>query len=183
MKRLITVALVVCMIVCVVSCGKPKTDNPPVETPVVTPPQEPTEKLMDITVYFPDDNMMYLHPVVRTVDVADGVYKVVAENVISGPEEGSSYVKPIRGDVKVLSAELDTATGVCTLDLSEDFAKNNTGGTTREIMAVYSLVDSLCELDGVKSVKINIAGETNPEFGGHFSLELPFEKQESYIRE
>lgn len=183
MKKLISVALIVCLALCVISCGKSQTVPPKnVVVPVEPAPEKPVEQTMDITVYFPDNNMMYLHPETKTVIASDNIYKDVAECVIFGPAADSLNIKPIKGEVKVLSAMLDNNTGICTIDLSKEFADNNTGGTTREIMAVYSLVNSLCELDGVKSVKINIEGEINPQFGGHFSLENPFEKQESYVQ-
>lgn len=188
MKRLIAVVLMVCMAVCVISCGKPESKRN-VDVPV--PEFEmPKGKLMNVTLYFPDDNMMYLHPVEKTIDVSDNLYfgteavcKKVAEAVIIGPSSDSQYVSPVSGFVRVIDVDFNNVTNICTINLSKEFAENNTGGSTKEIMAIYSLVNSLCEIDGVTSVKINIEGNTNAEFGGHFTLEHPFAKETSYIED
>lgn len=130
-----------------------------------------------VTLYFSDENVMYLCPETRKIKTTDeNLCKTVTEEVIKGPET-ADLIKPVSGDVKVLSAK--TENKVCTIDLSKEFAKYNVGGSARESMAIYSIVSSLCALDGVDSVKINIDGNSNPDFGGHFSLDEPLTPEET----
>lgn len=130
-----------------------------------------------VTLYFSDENVMYLCPESRTIKTDDeNLCKAVAQEVIKGPKS-RGLLKTVSGDVKVLSAK--TKDNVCTIDLSEEFSAYNVGGSTKETMAVYSIVSSLCALDGIDSVKINIDGNQNPDFGGHFSLDAPLTPEES----
>ena len=62
-------------------------------------------------------------------------------------------------------------------------ATYNTGGTTKETMALYSIVNTLCGIDGIEKVKINIDGNENPDFGGHFDLSEPLEADLSLIND
>lgn len=130
-----------------------------------------------VTLYFSDENVMYLCPETRTIKTDDeNLCKTVAEEVIKGPKS-RDLIKTVSGDVKVLSAK--TADKICTIDLSEEFSTYNVGGSAKETMAIYSIVSSLCALDGIDSVKINIDGNPNPDFGGHFSLDAPLTPEES----
>ncbi len=129
-------------------------------------------------VYFVSENLE-LASEMREVYV-DEKEKYIAQEVINGPND-PTLTKPIDGDVKVLSAQTDE-NGVCTIDLSKEFAEENTGGTLRESLAIYALVNSLCEIDYIKEVKINIEGNEEFEFGGHFDFSDTFEYDWNMIR-
>ena len=48
-------------------------------------------------------------------------------------------------------------------------------------MTLYAIVNSLCELENVKSVQILVNGENGVEFG-NYVLDIPYEKNESVIK-
>lgn len=124
-----------------------------------------------VTLYFPDSESMYLEREIREIEVDESIEKSILLEVFKGPYDENMHPS-ISGDVKVLSVK--SKSGVCTVDLSSEFAECNTGGSTREHMAIMSIVNSLCALENVEKVKINIEGETDPDFGGHFTLAEPF---------
>ncbi len=127
----------------------------------------------EITLYFPDNEALYLYPEVRIVEQGEEVIeKVVIEELVKGPQSGK-LTSALVGGFEVLS--VNTENGTCTIDLSEEFSVKNAGGSSQETFAVFAIVNSLCELDGIDNVKININGNENAEFGGHFMLDLPFE--------
>lgn len=162
MKKVISIALCLILACLLLGCSCDKAEGEKFETKV----------------YFVSENLE-LAAETREVFVEERE-KCIAQEVIKGPnDEGLS--KPINGDVKVLSARTD-ADGVCTIDLSKEFAEENTGGTLRESLAIYALVNSLCELDYVKEVKINIDGDEEFEFGGHFDFSDTFEYDWNMIR-
>lgn len=138
-----------------------------------------TEKT--VTVYFPDENVMYVEGeerVIKGENEVDFVKAVFAE-ILKGPE--SERLNPsLRGDVKLLSVNVDK--GICTVDLSEEFALYNTGGSAMESMAIYSIVNSVCSLEGIDKVKINIEGNSEAEFGGHFYMGEPFEPDVDLVK-
>ena len=75
-------------------------------------------------------------------------------------------------DIKLLSAE--TKDGVCFVNFSADFISKISGGTTQENLALYSIVNSLCELDKVNKVQILVEGK-KPASLGSVDLSQPFE--------
>lgn len=180
MKKLLIIFTALLCITVICSC-KPKdtvTKDPSV-------PQESTEAeenliTKNVTFYFPDEDVMYLCPEVIPVTVSrDILVESVVCAVINGPV--SKELRPsVSGNVQVLSVSVDD--GLCTVDLSKEFSEYNTGGTTKETMAVYSLVNTLCGLDEIQKVKINIDGNESPDFGGHFDLSEPFEADLTLIK-
>ncbi len=126
---------------------------------------------IEVRLYFPDAEFMYLEPELRSVEKGESIEKNIVKEIIKGPQN-PELNKSVSGEVKVLSAK--TEEGICTVDLSEEFSKFNTGGTTKESMAVMSIVYSLCSIEGIEGVKINIDGDYNAPFGGHFTLDEPF---------
>jgi len=135
-----------------------------------TKKEERVEKI-EVTLYFPDENVMNLEKETREIEVEESVEKSVLLEVFKGPRN-EKLIPSVRGDIKIISTE--TENGICIVNLSSEFTKNNTGGSAQESMAIMSIVKSLCEIEGIDKVKINIEGDENPEFGGHFSLEEPF---------
>lgn len=135
------------------------------------------KRATEVKLYFPDENMD-LGIETRVVD-GENIAATVVEEIVKGPLQ-SGLTASVTGDVRVLSAEI--AQGVCTVDLSGEFRTYNTGGTMTESIAIYSIVNSLCSLDGVDKVKINIEGETEAEFGGHFYLGDKFEFEVKMVR-
>ncbi|MBQ2940908.1 MAG: GerMN domain-containing protein [Clostridia bacterium] len=125
----------------------------------------------EVALYFPDKDVMNLEKEVREIDIRGSIEKSILHELMKGPE--SEELNPsLYGNITVISVA--TKDGLCTIDLSSDFTEYNTGGSTKEYMAIMSIVKSLCELEGIERVKINIEGEENPQFGGHFTLEEPF---------
>lgn len=117
-----------------------------------------------ITLYFANADGTKLVPEERQVELKEGENAETAaiRAIIEGPSS-SSLVPTVSADTQLLSAE--TREGVCFVNLSRTFYENNTGGTSRETMAVYSIVNSLCALPDVREVRFLIEGETHETFG------------------
>lgn len=174
MKKIMCVLISVILAFLVSACGC--VNNAPVAP---TDAAKVTKKTVNI--YFPDENVMYFKAEERVIEGADDIdyAEAIIKEILKGPV--SEKLNPaIRGDVKVLSIAIDE-NGLCTLDLSKEFETYNTGGSAMESMAIYSVVNSLCELDSIEKVKINIDGEENAEYGGHFLLDEPFEPDKNLI--
>ena len=194
MKKFILLLTAICLSFMLVSCVNTKiSDNIPEkpdatdtqteneadvpETDVVPEPQKVT-----LTLYFPDNDALYLHPELREVDVEDEqlLANIVLEELFKGPTY-ENLSPALDGEDMILSVKVED--GLCTVDFTEDFKLLNSGGTTRETFAIGSIVNSLCELDGIEQVKINIGGNERSEFGGHFTLDAPFLPQTDLVAE
>jgi len=163
----------------------PVKNEPPVEDDkivsedVIKPVGDLTEKIT-LTLYFPDSDALYLYPEQREIEVHPDELLAprVLEELFKGPQ--NEDLSPSL-DGKELVLSVSVGEGLCTVDFKEDFALLNSGGSARETFAIGSIVNSLCELEGIEKVKINIGGNTDAAFGGHFTLEAPFSPQRDLI--
>lgn len=157
-----------------------KEDESAVNEIVPDVPEEPEFETVSLTLYFPDNDALYLHKEERVVEVKKGEFlaPVVLDELFKGPavENHSPCL-----DGKDLVNSVSVNDGVCTVDFKQDFAILNSGGSARETFVIGSIVNSLCNLEGIDSVKINIGGDDNAAFGGHFTLEAPFSPQTDLI--
>ena len=181
MKKLSLVILILALIFCLASCKVHDVTMDVIsDVKADETVEESNTEIVTLTLYFPDNDVLYLHPETREVEINKGEHlaPVVLEELFKGPV--SENLSPsLDGEDLVLSVSVGE--GVCTVDFHDDFTLLNSGGTARETFAIGSIVNSLCELDGIEQVKINIGGNTNAEFGGHFTLEAPFSSQKDLI--
>ena len=159
MKKVIAMVVILCLVFVFSACNVVKKIEP-----------------VSVKLYFLDDNM---NLAMETREVtAENTWKAIVEEVVKGPTV-TGLSPAVNGEVKVLSAEI--VDGVCVVDLSEEFRTYNTGGSLTESLAIYSIVNSLCK-NGAENVKINIEGDTEADFGGHFYLGDTFELESNMIR-
>ncbi len=140
--------------------------------------EKETPKELKTMLYFADSNIMNLIAEERTLDITEGAELAVARAVIEGPLS-ENLVGLIPSDTSVNSAECDDF-GTCIIDLNEEFC-NFTSGTSMETLALLSLVNSLCALDSVDEVKINIEGNESAFFG-HYSLEETYKSDMTLVK-
>ena len=147
-------------------------DNPPapIDEPVNVPVDEVKTEIVTLTLYFPDNDALYLHPEKREVEISKGqlLEEVVVSELFKGPE--SEELSQCLSGENLVNSIVTDAEGNCVVDFKRDFILLNTGGSTRESFAMGSIVNSLCELENVNSVAITFDGESNVEFG-HYLLE------------
>lgn len=132
-----------------------------------------------ITLYFSDENGDNLAAEVRKIKVPKGevMEKLVVSELLEGPKNGKN-LQVIPSGTKIISVE--TKEGVCFVNLSKEFINKHPGGTSAEIMTVYSIVNSLTELVNVNKVQFLIDGEIKELFN-HIVINEPLERDTSYI--
>ena len=69
--------------------------------------------------------------------------------------------------------------GLCTVNFSNEF--NTAVEGVMPDTSIYAVVNTLCELNGVTSVKINIAGDTQSYYLDTIDLSQSFQKREDLI--
>ncbi|WP_352401101.1 GerMN domain-containing protein [Anaerotignum sp.] len=98
--------------------------------------------------------------------------RTILEQLIAGPKEVGNYAT-IPTETKIMDVTT-TSDGVCYVNLSQEFVSKHNGGSTGELLTIYSIVNSLCELENVKKVQFLIEGEKMQSFKGHIDFSTPF---------
>lgn len=106
-------------------------------------------------------------------------YQIV-EQLIEGPDDskGDNFQQTIPADTKI--KDIKTEEGICYVNLSRDFIKKK--GSISEPIIIYSVVNSLTELEGVKKVQFLIEGEKINEYNGDLDFSKPFERNTDLIK-
>lgn len=178
-KRLFIVLIVILIILIIVlAVLKWRSKEEVAIQTEITPLEEITdeqERQTMISLYFINPESNTLVPEARRVDaktLLENPYKVMVELLIEGPKN-DKLVASIPGGTKVNNAELKNS--VVVLDLSKEFIDNQTGDAEIVSLSIYSIVNTLTELNEVNCVKILIDGEENIKFNNmDLSLEGEF---------
>lgn len=134
----------------------------------------------NLTIYFANKEGTRLVPTTVEAVVGNGisVEKLVVERLIAGPSTSTRGVyDTIPKDTKLISVSSDD--GVCYVNLSEEFLKPRPDVT--EMVSLYSIVNSLCELPGITKVQFSINGDTEKTFLEDITFAVPFEKNTELI--
>jgi len=143
----------------------------------ITPLEEVTEeqeRQTMISLYYTNIEGNSLAPEARRVDVKELIenpYKTLVEFLIQKPKNeklGSSIPEGTRVNNAVLE------NGVVKIDLSKEFIENQKGDIQKANLSIYSIVNTLTELNEVNSVKILIDGEEGKSFN---NIDLKLDKE------
>lgn len=137
-----------------------------------------TSKTVSLSLYFPDKNAVNLVGEQRTSTLVDNsLEKTVVLELVKGPVS-KELISTIPAETKVISVE--TKDGICFVNLSEEFITKHGQGSAAEGFTVYSIVNSLTELEGVNSVQFLIEGKKVDTLK-HMLLDSPYTRNEEYI--
>ncbi len=133
-----------------------------------------------VSLYFNQKDTNMLIPEARSIDVKELVknpYNVLVNLLIEGPKS-EKLEKVIPDGTKVNKIEIKDE--IIYLDLSKEFIENHKGGAEAESRTVYSIVNTLTQLNEVEAVKILIDGKEDAAFKDNLiSFKNPFVKQEN----
>ena len=163
---------------------KPNTSNKNLNNEIIeyTPQQELSDdeiRKTIISLYFKNIETNSLIAEAKCIDVKDlskEPYTYLINLLIAGPEN-EKLESAIPEGTKVNSCTLKGNT--LHVDLSKEFIDNAPSGIEEESMIIYSIVNTLTELNEVSSVKFLINGEENKSFkDGKISFKETFVKND-----
>lgn len=131
-----------------------------------------TSETREIVLYFPRRDSESLYKEKRTVKVTDQqpVEQYIINELISGPQD--DMLNPSLGkDTTLLS--VDTYEDICFVNFKSNFIEKNSGNGDKEKMAVYSIVNTLTELENIKRVQFLVDGKKAEQFGS-MNIKNPF---------
>jgi len=109
---------------------------------------------------------------------AEAPAKPALEELISGePPEGFNHPLPKGTQLRGVSV----TDGVAIADFSGELVSDFQGGSDNEGVAVYSIVNTLTSLPGVKRVRILVDGKSIDSIGGHLDVSGPLSADEELV--
>ncbi len=136
-----------------------------------------------IFLYFSDSEGEYLIGEKREIFKSDEVEEEAEETVnelIKGPK--GKLIRTLPPQTKLLSVELGEG-GVAKVNFNKAFSKDHPGGSSAEMMTLYSVVNSLTlNFPHIKRVQILVEGKTAETIAGHLSLKKPVSSNRNLIR-
>ena len=103
--------------------------------------------------------------------------KTILEQLIAGPLE-KGYYPTVPADTKIRDVTT-TKDGICYVNLSQDFLTKTATANINDVVTVYSIVNSLCELEEVDKVQFLMEGEKIEDYKGVLDFSTPFTAVES----
>lgn len=153
------------------------------------PPDEPADpsvaplRQLSVVLYFPaagEDGLRgETHEIFETATPGDLAKQIVAD-LISGPD-GDELLRALPADTRLRQVYvLDN--GVAYVDFSEELKQGIGGGSQEELLAVYSIIDSVAlNVPAIKRVGILLGGEPIETLNGHMDLRRPLRPDRSWI--
>lgn len=140
--------------------------------PPIPAAQEPRER--EVTLYFAGESASKLIPEKRRLKLVseptENVAAIMAE-LVKGPESAALYPTIPEGARVLNSYRLDDT---LVLDFTSELRTNHPGGSTGELLTVYSIVNTMTEnFQGIEKVKIMIEGNEVESLTGHLDLTGP----------
>ena len=142
----------------------------------------PTEK-RGLLLYFSDPESEYLIGEKREILKKGGVSEEAQEMIrelIRGPK--GRLIPTIPPRTRLLSFQLDEK-GVAKVNFNQALSRDHPGGSSAEMMTIYSIVNSLTlNFPQIKRVQILIEGKARKTIAGHLSLEKPISPNSDIVK-
>lgn len=130
------------------------------------------------TLYFPDKQATGLLAEYRLMPLEDGADYTIISELLAGTSDFENKINIIPQGTKINSVTTDN--GLCTVDFSQEFIRNHTGGSASDSLAIYSIVNALTELESCQNVQFLVNGNKYVTLGG-YGLDQPFVRKGDII--
>lgn len=128
-----------------------------------------TPEILPFTVFVPDDQAMGMDQVEAELALnTNGPARVAITELLSGQADGFENINilPEGTTINYLFLNNDN---IVEVDVSSEFEENMNAGSTGELFAVYTLVNTLSQYYGAQEVLLTVDGE--PYEGAHMALQ------------
>ena len=135
---------------------------------------------VEVVLYFTDEEFTGLIAEKRLIEKSSNMLESVLQELLRGPRL-SSHFSPFPKSTRLNG--VFTEGGIVYVDLSHEMKDGQSGGTTQELLSIFSIVDTLTSLPDVKRIKILIDGKEETTLCGHIDISEPLERDEKLIAE
>ncbi len=139
-----------------------------------------------IRLYFANEDNTKLKLEIRYIDASDakksasGMATAIINELIKGPSDEAAFKRTVPAEAKLLSP-VSIKNKVATVDFSKEFKSKHAGGKDAERMTIYSIVNSLTEIDEIENVKFLIDSKAQKEYMGNFKFDALFPRSTQLI--
>ena len=163
MKRMLATLLLFLLIL---GCKKVETKTEGINI-------EQKKQMVNVILFFPDSNNKFLHAESREIVFDKSLERTILNELIKGPKT-LGLVNPIPNGTRILSINKNEDTLI--VNFSSEFVKNHPGGADKERMTIYSIVNSLTEIPGIKNVQFEIGGRKYDTYKGNIAINTPLNR-------
>lgn len=133
----------------------------------------------EITLYFSDENAQYLVPESRKIKLTDYPEKQSIVELIKGPKNNNFY--PTIPQTTKVNA-LYVSDRIAYIDFSSEIIKDHPGGSTGELLTIYSIVMTLTSFPDIDKVQLLVDGNSGETLVGHVDTSVPLERDEQWLK-
>lgn len=177
-KYLLVAAIVAIGVVIGLFFARPQqepTHPIPREAPEIAEPEEIT-----VTLYFSDEQAENLVPEARVMRKGkESLPELIIKGLIAGPKQAGHY-KTIPETARLLSVRVEDE--VAYVNFSQEFQTDHWGGSAGDIQTIYSVVNSLTELENIEAVQFLLEGEVEEAILGHVDTSQPIKRDASLLK-
>lgn len=183
----VALAVIVGAVTITLSTGAEPAPAPPVVGQTASAPAagEGVDQQLEMVVFFQSPRRHdLLVPAQRSVFntiALDQQASQLIQKLIQGPAPAEGLLPTVPGDCRLLRVFL-AEDGTAYLFFDRALIDGHEGGTTGELMTIYSIVNTICvNLPSVHRVQIVIEGGVEELLAGHVDLSEPFELNNRYF--
>lgn len=125
--------------------GTPEPDSPP------------AEGARRVVLYFAKADGSGLETEKRDIPAQEGIARATVNELIAGPR--TAALSPTLPAATIVEG-MTVSDGLCTVDFSSELVDHLSADPQAQLLAVYSLVNTLSQFDSVERVRILVDGET-----------------------
>lgn len=178
MRKLVSAILVCLLLVMGSGCGLFGNEPEGGEGMPIDP--NPVREQVTLTLYFGDMNAEYLGREERTVDKGAEPYEAILLNeLIKGPQ-AQNLMKTVPPETKLM--DIRVVDGTAFVNFSREFQTKHWGGSTGELLTIYSVVNTLTEVPGIEQVQFLVEGDKMESLAGHMDIQEPIRRDEHFIK-
>lgn len=129
------------------------------------PTDTSNSEMRDVVVYFADKSNTTLIREIHSIKVTDRqpLEQYIINELIKGPNDMNSMNRILSPDTVVTSVE--TTGGICFVNFKSSFIDKNSSTENIEKLIIYSIVNSLTELENIQRVQFLFDGKKTEKFG------------------
>ncbi len=136
----------------------------PVQT-MSTPVQE-----IAVALYFADVTGDKLVKTEKRIPKVEGMARATIETLLEGPDADSGLVSAIPSGTQLLDINVKPEDKKCIVDFSQEMMHRLAATDNGEQLAVYSVVNTLCQFDSIEQVEFRIEGQSVATLAGGVNL-------------
>jgi germination protein M len=146
--------------------------------------QNATEKKKSVVLYFSEGEGEFLIGEKRTLPRSGMLQEEAKETLVElihGPK--GKLIPTLPSKTKLITLQIDDQ-GLAKVNFSRNLIQDHPGGSSAEIMTVYSVVNSLAlNFPEIKRVQILVEGKQIETITGHLSLDKPIDPNPKLIKQ